>query len=385
MTLKILHIVYNLIRGGTEGQCAQTVMGLARRGVPGRVAVFRREGFYLEAVEAAFGSVHEIHITGLLSANTIREVKRLRDLIQRENVHMVHGWDADANIFGGLAARWAKVPYITSRRDLGQIYSAHKLWLMRCADCRAERVVVNAAIIGKELVSQGCSERQIVHIPNIIDVKGFDSQAEHPFPREDILPGGRLIVMVARLDPEKDAGSLIRAFEIVANKVGNAFLVLAGDGPERVKIDALAKSLRVADRVVLLGDVTDVPALLRKAEIGVLIPASNEGSSNSIIEYLAAGLPVVATDCGGNRELLEDGKSGILVPPCDPEAMAQALGWLLDNPEQAKRMGRLGRERVERVHNPEFVLDRFEELYRDARLSSRGASRSELCRGKRGA
>lgn len=368
MPPKLLHIVYNLIRGGTEGQCAQTAIGLARRGMSNHVAVFRSEGCYLSDVQKECGTVHEVRIRRLLSPDTFREVRRLKELISRKQIELVHCWDADANIFGSLAARWANVPYITSRRDLGDIYSGRKLWLMRRADRGAKRIVVNATMIRSLLTSSGYPEHQIVHIPNIVDVQAFDRHASQPCPLQDILPAGRLVVMVARLDPEKDAGSLVEAFDIIAKKAGDVFLVLAGDGPERAGLESLVASLRLGERVIFLGDVSDVPLLLKKAEIGVLIPVSNEGSSNSILEYLAAGLPVVASDCGGNRELLEDGRNGILVSTQSPAAIAEALWQILSNPDQAKQMGRSGRERVERVHNPEVVLDRFEELYRDARL-----------------
>lgn len=363
MNASVLHVVYNLIRGGTEGQCARVAIGLAQRGFRQRVAAFRREGFFLAPVESACGPVHEVRIRHMCRASTLCEVWRLRSLIRREGVALVHAWDADAAIFGSLAARLAGVPWITSRRDLGHIYPAYKLALMRMADRGARSVVVNAEAIEAQLVSGGFPAERIVRIPNIMDLPEFDRLAEATLSKCDLLPAGRLIVMVSRLDPEKDTEAVIRAFARIASELGDVSLVVAGDGPERERCESLAAQTAPPGRVVFLGETTDVPALLRRCALGVLAPRSNEGASNSILEYMAAGLPVVATDCGGNRELLDDGANGVLVPVGDVEALADAFGAVLSDLDAAARMGRSGRRRVETIHEPGAVLDAFSRLY----------------------
>ena len=126
------------------------------------------------------------------------------------------------------------------------------------------------------------------------------------------------------------------------------------------------------DRVVFLGDLTDVPALLRKAELGVLIPMSNEGSSNSVLEYFAAGLPVIAADCGGNRELLEDGKNGILVPPRDPDALRAALLKLERDRTLLGAMGQAARSRIAQHFHIRTTIERMTALFREA-AALRGA------------
>ncbi len=358
---RVLHVVYNLIRGGTEGQCARLAMGLAARGGTHRVAVFHEEGFFLEEVGSRCGPVYEIAIRKMLCWHTFKELCRLRRFLKKEQFDLVHAWDADAEIFGVLAAQWAGVPFLTSRRDMGEIYPRYKLALMRRADRAAEAVVVNAEAIRGFVLEQGVAADKVVRLPNILDVAEFDQLAEEAI--ECPVPKGPLIVMVARLDPEKDTGTLLRAMQQVIRQVPDASLVIAGDGPERKSLQAQAATLGLGERVLFLGDVQAVPSLLRHAAIGVLVPSANEGLSNTILEYMAASLPVVATDCGGNRELVRDGVNGFVIPVGTVDALAEKLHVLLEDPQQRLAMGQAGRQRIEQEFSKEKVLDQFEALY----------------------
>jgi L-malate glycosyltransferase len=362
-TPTVLHTVYNLIRGGTEGQCARIAVEMARHVGRHRVAVFRREGFFLDEVERVCGPVYELGIQHLASRDTFRRVRQFCDFLQAEGIGLLHAWDADAAIFGSVAARWAGIPYITSRRDLGQIYPWYKLWLMRRADTRAAAVVVNAEAVRDGLVAGGLPRDRIIQIPNVLDLREFDRLAAEPFSHSARLPPGRLIGMVARLDPEKDVATLIRAAAAILPGYDDVHVVIAGDGPERPRLERLALGLGIDEHVVFLGEITDVPALLKRLAIGVLVPRHNEGLSNSILEYQAAGLPVVATDCGGNRELLQNGASGVLMAPGDVPAVAEALRSLLDHSDLAAAQGVRGRRMVETNNNPDNVIRRFSSLY----------------------
>lgn len=348
---RVLQIVWNLIRGGTEGQCARVALGLADQDVACRVAVSRREGFFLPAVEQRLGPVYLMDIHHSWSPKTFLEIRRLARFIRDEKFDLVHAWDADAAIFGSRAARRAGVPFLTSRRDLGEIYGPRKLRRMEEADGAAAAVVVNAEAIGRRV-----SGREVVVIPNILDLDEFDRLAQTSF----TLPSGRWIVHVARLDPEKDVATLLHALALVPG-VG---LVVAGDGVDRASLEKLSTELSLQDRVIFIGDVTGVPALLKRAEIAVLCPKSNEGLSNAILEYQAAGLPVIATDCGGNRELVRDGENGFIIPIGDSRELAKRLKELLDHPDRACSMGALGRQQVERNHRPAAVCAVFAGLYR---------------------
>lgn len=361
---RILHVVWNLIRGGTEGQCARVALGLGGQGVRARVAVSRREGFFLEAVEHACGPVHHMDIRRRYGWHTWIELRRLTEFVRAEAFDLVHAWDADAAIFGAVAARRAGVPLLTSRRDLGEIYAPRKLRRMERADRQAAGVVVNADAIGARVRAQGVAAERIHLIPNILDVDEFDRLAARPLSLEHRLGPGRWIGHVARLDPEKDVATLLRAAARVVAEVPSARFALAGDGVERSRLEALAAELQLGPHVVFLGDVTEVPALLRRMELAVLCPRANEGLSNAILEYQAAGLPVVATDCGGNRELVHDGANGHVVAAGDHNKLAERLLGLLRDTDRARGQGQAGRQQVERQHRPEAVCRQFADLYR---------------------
>lgn len=355
------------MRGGTEGQCARMAIELTKCGWLSQVAVFRHEGLFLEAVESACGPVFDVGIRHMVSAETLTRILRLKWFIRYQEIDLVHCWDADAAIFGSIASRWAGVRYVTSRRDLSQIYPAHKLWLMRRADAGAKAVVVNAEAVRDSVLATGGVPASKIHVvPNLFDMAEFRQLAEQPFSLAANLPPGELVGLVSRLDSEKDIATFLKAAAIVAARRPGTGFVVAGHGPERKNLEKLAAELGIASRVVFLGDVAEIPSLLKRLRVGVLVPKANEGLSNSILEYMAAGLPVVVTDCGGNRELVIDGETGILVRPGDSAATATAIERLLSGSEQAARMGARGQSVVAERHSPNIIVEKMLGLYRAA-------------------
>lgn len=363
--MRVLHLVYNLIRGGTEGQCARVAMELAGRGHTHRVVVFRREGYFLPMVESLCGPVAEIGITKMVHPSTALAIGRLARTLRTDRFDLLHTWDADAAIFGQFIAARAGLPLITSRRDLGQIYPPHKVWLLKRADQYARVIVANASAIASHFTATGMPSSKFRVIPNIIDVAESDRLASTPFSRRSELPAGQRVVMVARLDPEKDVSTFIYAAELIVKQHPETSFVIAGDGIERSGLVEMAKRHGLTERMVFLGDITEVPSLLRECEVGVLTPSRNEGLSNTILEYMAASLPVVATDCGGNKELVIDGEGGRIAPVGDATSVAHAVVDLLRKPELRRKMGLFNRARAEKDFDRGRVGDAFHLLYQD--------------------
>jgi glycosyltransferase involved in cell wall biosynthesis len=171
-------------------------------------------------------------------------------------------------------------------------------------------------------------------------------------------PDGLVIGTVSRLDPVKGVAFLVHAF----SKVDRAHLVVIGDGPERAALESLAGGLGVAGRVHWVGHRRNVPHLLPAFDLFVQ-PSLHEGLPNTILEAMAAGLPVVATAVGGTPEVVVDGVTGLLVPPRDPDALAQAIVRLLYTPDLRCRMGQAGRERVAQYFTVERMVEQTERLY----------------------
>jgi glycosyltransferase involved in cell wall biosynthesis len=158
------------------------------------------------------------------------------------------------------------------------------------------------------------------------------------------------------------ARAFIRAIEIAPSLMARLRLIMIGDGPLRVEALNLLERAGVADLAWLPGERHDVPDILRGLDCFVL-PSLAEGISNTVLEAMASGLPVIATDVGGNPELVEAGRTGHLVPASDPEAMARALVAYANDPEQARAAGCAGRAEVERRFSMEAMVGAYQGLY----------------------
>ncbi len=211
----------------------------------------------------------------------------------------------------------------------------------------------------------GIPSHKVVTIRNGVDLSRFGHLERHPARlRLGLATDAVVIGTVGRLDPVKDQAALVRAFAAVASNHPGAYLVLAGDGPCRGALGQLVEELGVAPRVRLLGDRTDVPAVLAAMDVFVL-PSIAEGISNTILEAMASGLPVIATRVGGSPELIEDGVVGTLVPPQDPAALAAALAVYLDDSEMRAVRGKAARTRAAERFGLDRMCDAYAELYRD--------------------
>lgn len=203
---------------------------------------------------------------------------------------------------------------------------------------------------------------------------GVDSEKFHPRtgarasvgPPGFISPDSLVIGSVGRLAEVKDYPTLLRAFAALMRRAPETAprlrLVMVGDGPTRAECERVIAELGIANQVWLAGDRSDVPALMRAMDLFVL-PSLNEGVSNTILEAMACGLPVIATGVGGNPELVQPGKTGTLVPPADAENMAQALlGYIADG-ERMAREGRAARAEIEARYSMEAMVKGYLAVY----------------------
>jgi glycosyltransferase involved in cell wall biosynthesis len=216
----------------------------------------------------------------------------------------------------------------------------------------------------------GLPARKIEVIHNAVDAAAARRPAD-PELRSELNGGARgpLVLVPARLDPQKGHRDLLQA----AVEVPGVTFVLAGDGPEREALEELAHTLGVEERVLFLGYRADVPALLAASDL-VVLPSLYEGLPLSLLEAMAAEKPVIASRIGGVDELVSDGKSGLLVPPGDPSALASAIRGLLDDRDRAARLAGAGREVVERNFSSAAMEARVSRIYGDI-AHAKGAPR----------
>jgi glycosyltransferase involved in cell wall biosynthesis len=216
----------------------------------------------------------------------------------------------------------------------------------------------------------GFSGRRIEVIANGIDLAHYAKAADRAALRRQLglEPARRYLVNVARCHPVKDQAMLLRAFGDVAAARPDVDLLIAGDGALRGKLETLAGTLGIAARVRFLGVRADVPALLQASDIFVLTSRS-EAASLTLLEAMAAGLPVVVTAVGGNPEIVRHGIEGLLVPRGDAAATAGAILSLLDEPARAAALGTAGAARARQHYRLEQTLEEYYTLYR--RLAGR--------------
>jgi glycosyltransferase involved in cell wall biosynthesis len=196
--------------------------------------------------------------------------------------------------------------------------------------------------------NEGVHEERVAVIYNGIDTpSSIEAVPNRDHVRAGIGVGkdDLLMLQVARLDPVKDHATALRTLERVVRHRPDTRLVLVGEGPERARIEELVKERRLTPYVRLLGLRNDVPRLLRVADLFLLTSVS-EGIPLAILEALAAGLPVVATDVGGVRDLVEEGITGLLAPAGDDALLADRVLRLTKNPALVRQMGQHGRERA---------------------------------------
>ena len=356
--MKVLSLVYDLIGGGTEGQCARVAMAHAQQGVEHQVAVMRRKGFFLQAVEEHCGPVYHFDIQKMISLDTTQKIKALAKYLVDEQIDLLHGWDMDAAIFGYPAARRAGIPFLASRRNMADMLPPHKSFMLKRIDRAAAGVVVNAEAIQNRIASWGCPEGNIHVIPNILDIEDFDLKFTI---REKTEPP--TIGLVCRLEPEKDVPCFLRAAAQLMKTHPAVQFEIVGEGSESASLEHMANDLGLAGHLRWLGAQDNVPEILAHWSVGALVPSKNEGLSNAILEYFAASIPCVATDNGGNRELIEKSGAGAVIPVGDADKLAQVWASWLDDNSATSSLGELGRAYVEREHRCVSVAQKFLLLY----------------------
>ncbi|MGH9862831.1 MAG: glycosyltransferase family 4 protein [Candidatus Acidiferrales bacterium] len=300
----------------------------------------------------------------------LRAVRGLTRLMQQLRPDLVSAHSTKAGLLGRLAARWAGVPVV--------IFTAHG-WLFTEGTARWRRLVGPAlerwaARHTTKIICVSEYDRQLAlryriaagdklaTIRNGINPEPYLHAADESVRRELGVGDKRLLITVARLEPQKAPLTLLKALRELP---GQGFVLLwVGDGPLRRQVEQFASENGLQQRVIFTGERVDIPSLLASAEMFVL-PSQWEGLPLVVIEAMFAGLPVVATRVGGVSELVEDGKTGLLVPPGDSVALTRAIRQLLDDRALAQRMGRAGRERALKEFTLERMLSETQRLYED--------------------
>lgn len=354
--------------GGTERQMTELIRRLDPARFRVHVVCLRQEGAWLPQVVERAASVTEFRIAGFAKLATVRQIRRFAQWCRREKISVLHTCDFYSNIFGLIGAAIAGVPVrIGSRRELRTEKSEGQIRLQRFAYRFASRVVANSPAASAILRTEGVPSADVVMIPNGVDAAAYPERVD----RADV----RTVITVANLRPEKSHETLIAAAAQLAPSCPNLRYQIVGEGSRRAVLERMAAKHGVSEIVTFLGHREDVPALLAGADIFVL-PSRSEAFPNGAIEAMAAGLPVVASAVGGLLDLVETGRTGILVPPSDPEPLAVAIKSLCDDPQRAREMGREAQREVRAQYSFERMVAAFSDLY-ETELRARHVLRAE--------
>lgn len=363
MTRRILQIIATLTRGGAEKQLVLLATRLARDEFDVHVCALTCGGPYEEDLRRA-----EIPVTVIGKPWKYDPMAwwRLRGHIARLRPDLVQTWLFTANAYGRTAARAAHVPRIvTSERcvDLWKVW--HHLAIDRRLAKRTDAIVVNSRGVEQFYKAQGLPPQKLRLIYNGIGPAPQSNVSHDALCRELGLPlGSRLIGAVGRLWHQKRIKDVIWAADLLKVIRKDVHLLIIGDGPLRGDLERFRDLCLIEDRVHFLGARDDVMRLMPHFEL-LWLASGFEGLPNSIMEAMASGVPVVATDIWGNRELVVHGQTGFFVPVGDRAGLARYAHKILEDPELGRRLGTAGRQRILAEFTVESMVEKHAALYRE--------------------
>ena len=370
MRPRVIELIDSFRVGGSERQAVQISRLLSfRRNFDVHVACLNNMGPLRSQIdELELAEVPEYRLSNFYDLNAMAQMRRFAAYLKRLRIDIIHTHDFYTNIFGTISAAIAGVPVrISSRRESSK-RRIDKRFVERIAYSLSHQVIANCDDVRRQLLNEGVSERKVSTIYNGLDpdlfriFPGFDrvELLEHfKLPTDG---AKRFVTIVANVRPVKDHTTFLRAAQQVQSAVPGACFVIAGEGDLVDSMRSLASRLGIESSTFFLGRCQKVAELLALSNVCVLSSIS-EGFSNSILEYMAASRPVVATDVGGAREAVIEGETGFLVCAGDHQSMAKQITSLLVNAGQAMEMGRKGRRVVEDKFSCNRQVERVEGLY----------------------
>ncbi len=353
-TVKVCHVSMTLLTGGLE----RLLVEFARRHRADTEPRFVALDALGSPADDIRDSGHFADSLDFSQSGRLRTVRTLARMLRDEGINVVHTHNTYAHFFGSAAAKLAGIRAVINTqhgRGCGDHWKDRLLF--RIANRFASRIVgVSEDATRLCRLQDSKSAAKMCCIWNGIDLGRFAFAGPVDQP---------VAVSVARLSPEKDFPTLLKAVAIVLRSVPDFRLRIVGEGSERPRMEHLIRELQIENHVTLVGASDDVPSELKRA--GFYVASSRkEGVSLTLLEAMAVGLPVVTTSVGGNPEVVEDGVTGRLVPPGDPNELARAIVRMCDEQANWLSMGRAGRRRVEANFDITRMIEAYEDLYREA-------------------
>lgn len=374
MRREILYVIRSLNIGGSEKHLFNLVRHLPRNQFSCHLFSLESEGDLIELFKNAGVSIYS---TDLKEGEIHRAPWKvpasgfnLLQIINTIRPDIIHAFLPLSTFLAALGGWVHKVPLIvTSRRGLSTYQDRHRVlkYLDRMANRWSHFVTVNSQAVWDDVACRNhIDTSKLIRIYNGVDTRLFEkAQSDRLLTRKELglSPRQNAIICIANLIGYKGHHDLVRAARIVVDKLPETtFLLVGEDRGIRKDLEQKVKSLRLENHVKILGLRIDIPQLLSASDLSVSA-SHEEGFSNAILESMAAGLPIVATDVGGTPEAVIDGETGWLVPPKQPMLFAEKIMDLIEDPEKARCWGKRGKERTQKHFTMEKMVHQYLKLY----------------------
>lgn len=355
--VRVCFIIDELATAGTESQLLALIRHLDRRRVRPYLCLLHGDKPTSQALEPDDCPILRLDVRSLRHPRTLLRMWRFIRFLRRECIDVVQAYFADSSYFGISAAWLAGVPNrIRTRNNIGHWLTPLHRRLGRLLNIFATRTIANCKAARQALLeAEQARPETVLVLENGVDLDRF----------RDLQPkvtGEPRVGAVANLRPVKGLDVFVRAAALVYARHPQAVFTVAGEGELRETLEQQAATAGLAEHFTLPGSVADVPSFLASLDVAVLCSHA-EGMSNALLEYMAAGRPIVSTRVGAAQELIVDGVHGLLVPPGDACRLADAIERLLADRELAQRLGTAARQRALERYSREAMVHRFEEFY----------------------
>lgn len=376
LSRRLAYVIDELEVGGTQRQLLEMASGLMGRGWQVDVIVLQPILTMAPEFRAVGIPLYHMPKRRLLDLGLILALRRF---FRERRIGIVHAFSSTAEFFASIAARTCGCCFIASVRGFNDTLPVIHALGKRVACRLAAVVVANSEAGGQRAVAtRVATAGKLRVIPNGLRLVALPATKERQTIRRSLGCSDEtcLIASVGRLVPEKGCEITIDVARLVLARGLRARFVIAGDGPLRGEVERRIAQIGIAESMLLVGERRDIPALLSAADI-YLSTSRSEGMSNSVMEAMGLGLPVVASAVGGTPELIASGDTGLLFPPGDSAAAAETLITLIESPSLRRALGERGRAFVEARHSLEAMVEELESLY-GALLASRLVSRGRV-------
>jgi glycosyltransferase involved in cell wall biosynthesis len=358
--IKILYVIDKMVRAGAQNNLYQLNACLDRKEFQPMLCCLLYRGPLADGLEGRGIKVESLELKNIMGFRFIRALLALSRLVRREEIDLIHSYLFAANIVAPWAGFFSGVPVITSRRDTGFWKRPYHILAHRLCNLLTERITVNSgAVMDYVLRRERARPSKISLIRNGLALAGLSRLASGKS-----FTGGKVILgCLGNIRPVKGYEYLFAALEKLNSdyelRIGGR--VLDQDYYRRLREEIANSSLR--GKVVFSGEIDAAPDFLSKLHVFIL-PSLSEGFSNALLEAMSAGLAVVATDVGGARELITDGKDGFLVSPRDAPGLSRRIARLIAEPGLIGRLGRGARRKVAREFDVSRMCLQIQDLYR---------------------